>query len=820
MQNAILDKQNNYWFAGMGVVKIEGSKITQWFSRKDYVNSDQCLTLLEDADTMWVGTFDNCIYKITPTDTTQLSIYSNFTGRVFGLIKSKGAIWFTLYGGGVCYMNGNDYWNFNDANGLSSSVGFSLLHDSYDNIWVGTIWGGVSRVNESGIIMDNNTPKIFHNASKIRKDKQGNRWCFLNGGGMMTETATGYELITNEAQKPLPQVWHFMDGSIDSDGTAWLASYSYGIARYDKKEITFYYYSDDPVKRVVLNVAMASGNTPWFSTLDYGLISFRGNSIYHITTANGLLTDKGMSLTSDGQGAIWCTSDKGIQKISHDTIYDLYVNDKRFEMSVYCLYTTAQGDYLIGSADRGFLLMKGGVLSTIERAGMVDYSSVMSILEDKTGILWLTNDQGIIRCKYAGETISSIKLFSARNGFMFAKIDPAGYIADDGTPYWSTDKGFLKYAPEFEHPEIKAPNIKYLHATINGTDADLKRMLTIFPNDELKLYYTIICWGNENQLAQEYALINMHSNDTIVSPIGEKGVLKFNNLNAAEYKVLLIATVGENKYYSSALPITVKPYWYNTNWFWGLCAISMLLGIFLFFRIRSLRLQKSKQELERIVSQRTAELTASLAERDVLLKEVHHRVKNNLQVISGLLELQKEEMTDAKVKAALSEGQSRVSSIALIHQNLYQHENMASIEFKLFTNDLIRYLAQVFEDRSKKIEVNVTGDDIRLDIDTAVPLGLIINELLTNAYKHATSKKGSADVVLELIKIGDGEYQLTYTDNGPGIKQKVNFETATSLGLRLIKGLIEQIAGTVSYKYNAGSVFIFIFKDEEARRRE
>lgn len=249
-----------------------------------------------------------------------------------------------------------------------------------------------------------------------------------------------------------------------------------------------------------------------------------------------------------------------------------------------------------------------------------------------------------------------------------------------------------------------------------------------------------------------------------------------------------------------------------------------LLSLLAFFVYRNLTIQKKSNSLITVEKHKTETLLIKekqlLGEKELLLKEIHHRVKNNLQVISGLLELQKDEMTDQAVKAAFSEGQNRVRSVALIHHNLYQHENLSTISFNLFISDLVKSLADVYEEKSNRLKVELAGEDAELDIDTAVPLGLIINELLTNAYKYAFPKTGNAQVMLRLTKKDGGEYELIYTDNGPGIKGEINFDKATSLGLRLIKGLTGQLDGNVFYSFNNGSVFTFSFKDAEARKKE
>lgn len=221
-----------------------------------------------------------------------------------------------------------------------------------------------------------------------------------------------------------------------------------------------------------------------------------------------------------------------------------------------------------------------------------------------------------------------------------------------------------------------------------------------------------------------------------------------------------------------------------------------------------------------IIEEKSKQLQESLGERELLLKEIHHRVKNNLQVISGLLELQKEELTEESSKLAFDEGQSRVRSISLIHQNLYQNENLGSIQFKTFVTDLSLQVKEVFEQLDYKMDLTIDMPDKIVDIDTAVPLGLIINELLTNSYKYATLKSKTGKIDIQLQDFNNGHYVLNYSDSGPGIKDGVDFTNANTLGLRLIKGLAGQLSGKAIYKNEGTSTFIIEFKDTATRQKE
>jgi two-component sensor histidine kinase len=219
-----------------------------------------------------------------------------------------------------------------------------------------------------------------------------------------------------------------------------------------------------------------------------------------------------------------------------------------------------------------------------------------------------------------------------------------------------------------------------------------------------------------------------------------------------------------------------------------------------------------------IQSQRSA-LEKSLGEKEILLKEIHHRVKNNLSVISSLLELQSSGINDEAARAAIAVGQNRIASIALIHQRLYQHENLADIELYGFIQDLSKQVSSIFKKPQTQIKIEIDVPETLLDIDTAVPLGLIMNELLTNSYKYAF-ENNNGQIKIDLQQPSPGEFLLTYADNGPGISEEINIKKSTSLGLRLITRLSKQIGGKATYRYRNGSAFIINFKNSNSRNKE
>ena len=207
-------------------------------------------------------------------------------------------------------------------------------------------------------------------------------------------------------------------------------------------------------------------------------------------------------------------------------------------------------------------------------------------------------------------------------------------------------------------------------------------------------------------------------------------------------------------------------------------------------------------------------LKNNIQQKDILLKEIHHRVKNNLTVISGLLELQSYSLKNDEFELTFKESQNRVKSIALIHQRLYQHESLASIELKEYINDLYSQIHSVFNAKGQVVIFTNQVPTTYLDIDTAVPLGLIINELLTNSFKYAFNLNNEGQIIIDMIKIEEGSYQLIYKDNGKGLVNDINFKNVTSFGLRLVSRLCIQLFGKVEYKKDEKySVFKVGFKD-------
>ncbi|NTU55400.1 MAG: hypothetical protein HGA79_04045, partial [Anaerolineales bacterium] len=215
-------------------------------------------------------------------------------------------------------------------------------------------------------------------------------------------------------------------------------------------------------------------------------------------------------------------------------------------------------------------------------------------------------------------------------------------------------------------------------------------------------------------------------------------------------------------------------------------------------------LQQAKQQL--------SEKTALLDEKEVLLKEVHHRVKNNLQVISSLLNLQAAKISDPDTKDVLRESQNRVRTMALIHEKLYQSSDLAQVNFRSYLQSLVTYLTQSYRERSVNVTVQIEAEDIMLDIDAAIPCGLIVNELVSNSLKYAFPDNQPGTIKLTCHQPQAGKYILVVSDDGVGLPDGFDIAQAPSLGYKLVVNLTAQLEGKLDLLSDRGTTWRISFE--------
>ncbi|MBF0318374.1 MAG: response regulator [Nitrospirae bacterium] len=252
-------------------------------------------------------------------------------------------------------------------------------------------------------------------------------------------------------------------------------------------------------------------------------------------------------------------------------------------------------------------------------------------------------------------------------------------------------------------------------------------------------------------------------------------------------------------------------------------------------------LLRYRNHLEELVDKRTAELqntndllqneiiertkaeqlaTQSLKDKEVLLREIHHRVKNNLQIVSSLLDLQTKYIKDPETLHMFKDSQNRLKTMALLHEKLYQSDNMAEIDFAKYLTNLLEHLYRSYCIDTANISMATDIEKATIGLDTAVPCGLIVNELVSNSLKHAFKGDGRGKLFIRLENLSKGRFKLTVSDTGVGMPAGIDLKSAKTLGLRLVNALVtEQLDGSIEFDSANGTSFRIFFKELKYNKR-
>ena len=208
------------------------------------------------------------------------------------------------------------------------------------------------------------------------------------------------------------------------------------------------------------------------------------------------------------------------------------------------------------------------------------------------------------------------------------------------------------------------------------------------------------------------------------------------------------------------------------------------------------------------------QLEESIKEKEVLLKEVHHRVKNNMQVISSILNLQSSYIDDETALSILRESQDRIKSMSFVHESLYQSNTLSEVNFSEYIRNIAGNLFHSYGRPEGGISMQYELEEVFLNLDTSIPCGLIINEVVSNCLKYAFAGKEKGVIRIEFSKLSDGKLKLIIGDDGIGLPSNFDIENAETLGLQLVTTLVTQVSGELDIKTNKGTQFSIVFKEQ------
>lgn len=452
---------------------------------------------------------------------------------------------------------------------------------------------------------------------------------------------------------------------------------------------------------------------------------------------------------------------------------------------------------------------------------------IYCILQDERGYLWLSSDYGLMRFDTADATI---KTYTTANGISHNEFNRISkFKALDGRMFFGGLNGVSAFYPKDFWGDSASINIPLRITSFTKFSSDENKLLNL--TSELLQQNKITMFPGDRFFNLDFNLLDFeekqHRYGYMIEGLDKEWMystensIRISGLPYGNYMLLIKGQNMDGQWSASELkiPLKVLTPFYLKWWFVIITVAFLIMIVFFFSRWRTRQLMKTKTALEKTVSERTEQLKISLGEKEVLLKEIHHRVKNNLQVIVSLLDMQQKKIDSPVLQQSFTEAKTNVRSISLIHENLYRNENLSGVDVNSFVNDLVKQVSTVFNTAKKQIDFICNIDPMQLDIDTTVPLGLILNELLTNSFKYAFNKVERMKISVAIHKTGDESFELVYTDNGPGLPEDFDLKKTKTMGINLVKDLSRQIGGHMNYKYENGSCFTIKFLSVKGRKK-
>lgn len=337
-----------------------------------------------------------------------------------------------------------------------------------------------------------------------------------------------------------------------------------------------------------------------------------------------------------------------------------------------------------------------------------------------------------------------------------------------------------------------------------------------YSENQLRFQFGLPHFTDPGQTSYSFRLIGDDDDDW--SSWTKESQKDYTNLAFGSYSFEVKAKdMYDNISHPTSFGFIISPPWYRTgiaNLFYIVLGIGFLYSLIVTTaRLKSKQLEKRNRELELQVTSRTEEIEEqktviekSLQEKEVLLKEIHHRVKNNLQIIYSLLNLQKSSIEDLSAIKAIETGQGRISSMSIVHEILYSSSDLKEIELSQYIQNLVDHISESYHTSDTRIDTAFNLEDCKLDINIAIPLGLTLNEIVSNAYKHAFNQatSGLISIKTSLVK---NVLNLDISDNGTGFN--ADSSKPDSLGLQLVDDMIRQLKGSKEIIVDNGTTFRF-----------
>lgn len=737
---------------------------------------------------LWVS-LDNQpgVYKITNGEVEYYNENNGFpyaAAITFFEDKTK-CTWFGTSGNGLIKFNGKTFVSFVNNEGFREPDIFSIALDSSGRVWVSSFNKGVYYLDQTGYHHFNPDLNIpVEQVRSIYVDSKKNIW-LASVNGLFVHDGVSTKVFTIDNGLPTNAVKSVYE---DRKGNIWIGTYGSGLCMYDGKTFTNYTENEGLSHGHVHAILEDVSGVLWIGT-GSGVFKFKDGKFTNYGENEGLCNSYAGSLAEDKFGNIWIGTDKCVSKFNGRKFTNLSVEDGLNSGVVYLLAIADDGSLIVGT-NKGLNKISFspyGQIESIKKYGKSEgFSGIecnsRAVMKDLSGNIWVGTVKGIMK-------------YNTKEEIDF-KTSPKIHIT-----------GFKLWFENFDTTEISRSDMNWFGVPQN---VSLR-----YDQNNITFDYIGLNLNIPSKIEYSYMLEGFDPN---WSPSTKNTSVSYSNLAPNTY-VFKVKARMENGPWSdeiATVTFTIKPAFWQTWWFFLIILMTIVYIAYYYSRLMQKNAARYNSLLEQKVTQRTAEILKQKEEKEILLQEIHHRVKNNMQVIVSLLNIHSDYIKDPESQLLLQDSKNRIKSMALIHEKLYESKNFTKVNIGEYLDKLVNDLIDTYGVNKKiKVEKEIEADSF--GFDTIIPLGLLINEVISNSLKYAFNDREDGKIIFKLKK--DGEYFiLLIGDDGIGIpKEKFENNTET-LGMELIKILTEQLNGTIELMGVKGTVYRIRFMSIDKRR--